>query len=428
MNVLLIGSGGREHAIALKVLESSKLTKLFCLPGNAGIGKECDLVNIKQNDKPAILDFIKSKKIDFVIVGPEQPLADGLVNLLREKNIAVFGPSKEAAELESSKAFAKYFMEKYNIPTAGFKVFSRNEKQLLLEYLKKSNYPVVIKADGLAAGKGVVIPQSYKEAEKNINEFIEDNIFGSAADKIVIEEFLQGEEASVFAVSDGSSYVLLSPAQDHKRINDNDEGKNTGGMGSYAPAPVITKELMKIVEEKVVKPTIEGMNSEGKPFTGCLYCGLMITHDGPKVIEYNCRFGDPETQVILPLIESDLLELLFLASTKGLKNYRIKHSDKTAVCVVLASKGYPDKYETGNIISGFDELDNSTLVYHAGTKYINNKIATSGGRVLGITVLGNNLNDAIEKVYLQADKVHFDGCHYRTDIGKKGLKYFEGKK
>ncbi len=426
MRVLLIGSGGREHALALGLMKSPKLEKLFCLPGNAGIGKVCELVSIKQNDNEAILAFIKKNNIDFIVVGPEQPLADGLVNILVKEGFPAFGPTKEAAELESSKAFAKYIMAKYNIPTAGYKVFSRSEKALLIHYLKTSSYPLVIKADGLAAGKGVVIPSSFEEAADTIKDFFDNDIFGSAGDKVVIEEFLQGEEASVFAVSDGENYAVLSPAQDHKRVFDNDEGKNTGGMGSYAPAPVVTPDLMKEIEDKVIKPTIAGMKSEGKPFVGCLYCGLMITADGPKVIEYNCRFGDPETQVVLPLIESDLLDLLYCASSKSLENYKVKLFDKSAVCVVLASGGYPDKYETGKVITGLDSLDPDTIVYHAGTKMLDEKIVTSGGRVLGVTKMADDLQTTINNVYLELKKIKFEGMHFRTDIGKKGLKHFEG--
>jgi len=425
MNVLIIGSGGREHALAIKIAESRSTEKLFCLPGNAGISKVCELVKIKQDDHSAIIDFIKNNKIDFVVIGPEQPLSIGLADILRNENIVCFGPGKEAAKLESSKAFAKYFMSKYKIPTASFQVFERAEKEKVLDYLTVSNYPIVIKADGLAAGKGVVIPQNYEEAKIIIDEFFEKNIFGSAANKIVIEEFLEGEEASVFAITDGNDFVVLSPAQDHKRINDNDEGKNTGGMGSYAPAPVINSDILKEIKDKIIKPTIIGMKSEGNPFTGCLYCGLMITKNGPKVIEYNCRFGDPETQVVLPLIESDFLELLYKASTSQLKNYKLKLSNNTAVCVVLASKGYPDKYEIGKQIYGLESLDNETIVYHAGTNYIDNKLVTSGGRVLGITALGKNLKEAIDKVYAEVKKVNFDGCHYRSDIGRKGLKYLK---
>jgi len=424
MNVLIIGSGGREHALAIKIAESKNIEKLFCLPGNAGISKVCELVKIKQDENSAILDFIKKNKIDFVVIGPEQPLSLGLADILRNENIVCFGPGEKAAKLESSKAFAKYFMSKYKIPTASFQVFNRTEKEKVLEYLSSSNYPIVIKADGLAAGKGVVIPQNFEEAKIIIDEFFEKNIFGNAANKIVIEEYLEGEEASVFAITDGEDYVVLSPAQDHKRIYDNDEGKNTGGMGSYAPAPVINSHILKEIEEKIIKPTILGMKTEGNPFTGCLYCGLMITKEGPKVIEYNCRFGDPETQVVVPLIKSDFLELLYKASTNQLKNYKLELSDKTAVCVVLASKGYPDKYETGKQICGLENLEKETIVYHAGTNYIDEKLVTSGGRVLGITVLGKNLKDAIDKVYLEVKKVRFDGCHYRTDIGKKGLKHF----
>jgi phosphoribosylamine--glycine ligase len=425
VNVLIIGSGGREHAIACKVKQSSLLEKLYTLPGNAGMVEISEPVNIKQNNFDEIIDFIKEKNIQFVIVGPEQPLADGFANILKNKNIPVFGPSKEAAMLESSKSFAKDFMRKYNIPTASYKVFTREQKSDVCDFLQNTKFPVVIKADGLAAGKGVVIAVSFDEAKETIEDFFDNNIFGNSADKIVIEEFLIGEEVSIFAISDGADFVLLSSAQDHKRIFDNDEGKNTGGMGAYSPAFVVDDTILNEIKETIVIPTIKGMKNEGKPFIGCLYCGLMITDEGAKVIEFNCRFGDPETQVVLPLIESDFLELLYLAATSELKNYKLSLSNKTALCVVMASSGYPDKYETGKIITGLKDTDNETLVFHAGTKIKDGFFVTSGGRVLGITVLSNSLQEAISKVYSEVAKISFDGAYYRKDIGQKGLKYYK---
>ena len=428
MNVLIIGSGGREHAIAHKVKQSSLLQKLYYLPtGNAGMVAISEPVDIKQNNFDAIINFIEEKNISFVIVGPEQPLADGIVNFLNKKNIPVFGPTKETAMLECSKSFAKDFMKKYNIPTASYKVFFRKQKADVIDLLKHASFPLVIKADGLAAGKGVVIPMSFEEAKQTIEDFFDHNIFGDSADKIVIEEFLTGEEASVFAISDGENFVLLPSAQDHKRIFDNDEGKNTGGMGAYSPTPVITGTILNEIKENIIIPTIKGMKQENKPFVGCLYCGLIITDKGAKVIEFNCRFGDPETQAVLPLIESDFLELLYSASTAGLKNYQLSISNKTAVCVILASRGYPDKYETDKSINGLTDIDYETLVFHAGTKNKDGSIVTSGGRVLGVTVLCDSLHEAINKVYSEVQKIYFDGMYYRKDIGKKGLKYYKGK-
>jgi phosphoribosylamine--glycine ligase len=426
MNVLIIGSGGREHAIAYKVKQSQLLEKLYCLPGNAGLSEISEPVKIKQNNFDDIIDFIKEKNIQFVIIGPEQPLADGMANILNKKNIPVFGPSKEAAKLESSKSFAKDFMQKYNIPTASYKVFTREQKANVFDFLENSKFPVVIKADGLAAGKGVVITTCFDDAKQTIIEFFDNNIFGNSADKIVIEEFLTGEEASVFAVSDGNDFVILSSAQDHKRVFDNDEGKNTGGMGAYSPAPVVNDKILNEIKENIIISTIQGMKKEGTPFVGCLYCGIIITNEGTKVIEFNCRFGDPETQIVLPLVESDFLELLYLSATSKLKNYQLSLSNKTAVCVVLASQGYPDKYETDKIISGLKDVDNETLVFHAGTKIKDGLVVTSGGRVLGITVLSNSLQEAINKVYSEVEKISFDGLYYRKDIGKKGLKYYRG--
>jgi phosphoribosylamine--glycine ligase len=327
--------------------------------------------------------------------------------------------------LESSKSFAKDFMQKYNIPTASYKVFTREQKVTLLDFLQNSKFPIVIKVDGLAAGKGVVISTCFNEAKQTIEDFFDKNIFGNSADKIVIEEFLTGEEASIFAISDGDDFVILSSAQDHKRAFDNDEGKNTGGMGAYSPAPVVNDKILNEIKEHIVIPTIQGMKKEETPFVGCLYCGLIINSSGPKVIEFNCRFGDPETQVVLPLVESDVLELLYLAATTGLKNYKLSLSNKTALCVVMASKGYPDKYETDKIINGLKNVDNETLVFHAGTKIKDGVVLTSGGRVLGVTVLSKSLKEAIGKVYSEIGKISFDAVYYRKDIGKKGLKYYK---
>ena len=425
MNVLIIGSGGREHALAKTISQSKSLNKLYTSPGNPGTAEISINVNAGKNHDQ-ILKFCTENKIDLVVIGPEQPLVDGLADFLRANGILVFGPDKKAAEIEGHKSFAKHLMVKYGIPTAEYKEFESTQIKSALTFLKNSTYPVVIKADGLAAGKGVVICNNYSESEKTLNEIFVDNIFGESGNKVIIEEFLEGEEASILAITDGDEFVLLPSSQDHKKIGENDTGKNTGGMGAYSPAPVMTDKLLKHVEESIIKPALAGMKSEGKKFSGCLYAGLMITNDGPKVIEFNCRFGDPETQAVLPLLEGDFLKLLYSSASGQIDKNAVKYSGGTAVCVVAVSKGYPDKYQKGFEIMGIQEVSSEQIiVFHAGTEKRDGKIITAGGRVLGVTsvIEENDLQKARLLAYEALDKIKYEGISYRRDIGLKALKH-----
>lgn len=424
MRVAIVGTGGREHCLGYRISSSEQCEKIYFLSGNAGTSAVGENVEISQSDNQAILQFCQDKKIDFVIIGPEKPLVDGLSDLLRGNNIAVFGPSAKAARIESEKSYAKMIMNKYSVPTAAYKEYSRSESKEALDYLRKASYPVVIKADGLAAGKGVLICSSFYESESAINDIFQSNIFGSSGDKVIIEEFLEGEEATVFAITDGENYVTLPAAQDHKRIGDGDTGKNTGGMGAYAPAPVITPPLLEEIKRSIIEPTLTGLRSENNPFTGCLYCGLMITPEGPKVIEFNCRFGDPETQVVLPIVEGDFLGLLYSAASGKLDAKSVWYGSKSAVCVVAASQGYPDKYESGLPIKGLADLDpDKHYAFHSGTKFLNNEVTTNGGRVLGLTAIlnENNLRLTIDEAYSAMKKISFKNIYYRKDIGSKAL-------
>lgn len=424
MNILLVGSGGREHALAYALTKSESCKKLYSYPGNPGIWEISKKINQEFKTHTDFVNFAKNYNIDLVVIGPEQPLAEGLADSLRQNDINVFGPSKLAARLESSKGFAKEFMRKHHIPTADFKIFSQSQKDEVIEHLKKSSFPLVIKADGLAAGKGVLIAEDFLEAENIIKEIFS-GLYGEAGNFIVIEEFMEGEEASVLAITDGKDFILLPSSQDHKRIMDGDKGKNTGGMGAYSPAPVINKEVMKQIQSEIISPTIDAMNSEGNPFRGCLYAGLMINNNKAKVVEFNVRFGDPETQAVLPLIQGDFAALLYSASIGKLDKSIIEIiNDKYCCCVVLAAKGYPDKFEKGFEITGIDLAEQKgALVFHAGTALKDGKLVTSGGRVLGITALGNSLDEAIKKAYQYIDSISFQNKYYRQDIGKKGLKY-----
>jgi len=425
MNVLLIGSGGREHAIALKIKQSNKLSALFCSPGNPGTENIARNVSMSINDNQSVLNFCTNNKIDLVVIGPEQPLVDGLADYLRNSGIKVFGPSTKAAQIESSKVFAKKIMIEAGVPTAKYIEFSESQLNQTIEYLNNVTYPLVIKADGLAAGKGVLICNSKLEAQSAIKEIFELKIFGKSGSKIIIEEFLVGEEASIFAITDGEHFVCLPAAQDHKRSGDGDTGKNTGGMGAYAPAPIITKILLEQVEREIIEPTLKKMRETGNKFVGCLYAGLMITESGPKVIEFNCRFGDPETQVVLPILDGDFLQLLYSAADGNLDKNSVKYSGGSSVCIVAVSAGYPNDYNRGFEISGLDFSEDEILIYHAGTKKENNRILTNGGRVLGITsVLKTfDLVQAQKKAYEAIKKIHFDGMYYRKDIGEKAFKY-----
>ncbi len=428
MNVLLIGSGGREHALALKISESKKLNRLFCLPGNPGTEAFSSNISLDISNHQLIVNFCQSNKIDLVVIGPEQPLVDGLSDSLRNNDIPVFGPSANAARIESSKSFAKRIMGNANVSTANYQEFNLTEIEKTKEYLLTTNFPVVVKVDGLAAGKGVIICKDYDDAVETVKEIFEDKIFGESGNKIIIEEFLTGEEASVFAITDGENFVCLPAAQDHKRIGEGDTGKNTGGMGAYAPAPIIDEKLMSKIEKEIIKPVINEMKKTGNKFVGCLYAGLMISGSKINVIEFNCRFGDPETQVILPILDGDFLELIYSAAKGNLSKDSIIYNGGCAVCVVAASKGYPDKYEKGFEIFGLDYSDPEIIVYHAGTKKVNDKIITNGGRVLGITSVlkSNNLNEAKAKAYYALSKIKFEEMYFRKDISDKALKYITG--
>lgn len=424
MNILVVGSGGREHAILLKLKESESVEKLYCLPGNAGTKDIAKNIDLKVTQYDEITNICKEKSIDLVVVGPEDPLTEGITDILEDAGVRVFGPSKEAAQIEGSKAFSKKLMEKYNIPTAKFKTFKNYESAI--EYLRCHDIPVVIKASGNAAGKGAVICKSMQEAENTLEEIMVKKVFGEAGNEVVIEEFMTGEEASIFAVTDGKYYKILAPAQDHKAVYDGGKGPNTGGMGTYAPAPVIDNAMLKIIEDEIIAPTFDAMRKENKTYKGVLFIGLMITKSGPKVIEYNCRFGDPETQVVLPLYDGDLAELLYSSAVNGFdKNELLPIKKEHTVCLVLASGGYPASYEKGYEITGLDKMTDGCYAIHAGTKEDNDKIITSGGRVLGIIAKSNTLADAIEKVYKQTEIVKFEKAYFRTDIGKKGLKYYQ---
>lgn len=425
MKVALIGSGGREHAIAYKLIDSDKIEKLYILPGNPGTSQIGENIEIDMNDNSSILQFCKQKKIELVVIGPEKPLVNGLSDLLRDNSIRVFGPSSSAARIESEKTFAKKLMNKYNIPTADYIEFSSDEFLNALNYLRTATYPKVIKADGLAAGKGVLICNSFGEAETILVSIFQEKIFGISGDKIVIEEFLVGEEASIFAVTDGEKFVILPSAQDHKRIGDNDTGKNTGGMGAYSPAPIVTKNLLRKVENEIIAPTINALANENNKFVGCLYCGLMLTKDGPKVVEFNCRFGDPETQCVLPLLEGDFLALLYSAASGALSENSVRYNGGSSVCVIAASKGYPDSYKTGYRISGVDKIEDPEIViFHSGTKMEANRLLTNGGRVLCVTsvISTNNIIDARNKAYAALDKIDFTDVYFRRDIAQKAIK------
>ena len=420
MNILLIGSGGREHALAWKISQSPLLEKFYAIPGNPGISDFAECVeNISVENNFEIVKFAQEKNIDLVVVGPEVPLVNGLVDELEKVSIKSFGCRKKAAQLEGSKIFAKNLMKEYKIPTANFEIFENPADAK--KFLQTQNFPVVIKADGLAAGKGVIIAKNFEEALAAVDEM---KNFGAAGSKIVVEEFMDGEEASILAFTDGKIIVPMIAAQDHKKVFDNDEGLNTGGMGAYAPAPVVSEEILKKVEEKILKPIIAALNAEKILYQGCLYAGLMIVDGEPKVVEFNCRFGDPETQVVLPLLESDLLEIMLACSEGNLADKKISWSKNSAVCVVLASGGYPKSYKKNLPIEGIKKAESlGAKIFHAGTKKVGDKILTSGGRVLGVTVTEKNIRAAIEKVYKCVEVINFEDMHFRKDIAAKALKY-----
>jgi phosphoribosylamine--glycine ligase len=429
MNILIVGSGGREHALAWKLRQSPRVDKLFCAPGNAGIGEIAELIAIKAEDLVGLLKFARTSKIDLTVVGPEVPLTLGIVGLFEKDGMKVFGPSKLAAEIEGSKVFAKEFMRKYKIPTAEFRIFDAAHRYDAERYIDEVPAPIVLKADGLAAGKGVVVCETKEKALEVLHEMMVQKVFGEAGERVVIEECMVGEEASLLAITDGVQFVTLPAAQDHKRILDGDRGKNTGGMGAYAPTPFITEKTLEKIKRSIIKPTLMGLAKEGRLYRGCLYCGLMFTQTGPKVVEFNCRFGDPETQAILPLVEGDFVELLLAAASGTLRNFKAKERLATAVCVVIASGGYPDKYDVGKEILGLDGLSGleDVVIFHAGTKQEHGKVVTSGGRVLGVTAIGpaGNFEATISRAYQAVDKITFDGAYYRSDIGAKALRAVE---
>lgn len=424
LNVLLIGSGGREHALAWKISQSNSLKKLFCSPGNPGTLAIAENIELNTSVHKDVINFCNQNSIDLVVIGPEQPLVEGLSDALRNSGLTVFGPDSSAAMIEASKSFAKEIMMKAGVPTAGYKEFFSDQFEEATDFLKTSTYPVVIKADGLAAGKGVIICESFKQAGEALIKIFVDKVFGSSGSKLIIEDFLEGEEASIFAITDGEEFILLPSSQDHKRIGDYDTGQNTGGMGAYSPAPIVTKEILKFVSEKIIKPTLNVLKAEGKKFVGCLYAGIMISNNDVNVVEFNCRFGDPETQAVLPLIDGDFLQLIYSASKGKIDKSSISFSDSASVCVVAASAGYPDVYRKGIEIKGHDQSGDDIIVFHAGTKQLNDKIFTDGGRVLGVTAISKegDLKEAQIKVYDALNKINFDGIYYRKDIAEKAFK------
>jgi len=416
MNILVVGSGGREHAIIKKIKENKNVEKIYAIPGNGGIAADAECVNIGAKEIDKIVEFAKNNTIDFAVVAPDDPLVLGCVDALNNIGIKCFGPKANAAIIEGSKVFSKNLMKKYNIPTAEYEVFEDMEKAL--KYLETAPIPTVIKADGLALGKGVIIAETREDAKNAVRSMMEDKVFGESGSRVVVEEFLTGPEVSVLSFTDGNVVVPMISSMDHKRALDGDKGLNTGGMGVIAPNPYYTEDIAKECMETIFKPTIEAMNNEGRTFKGCLYFGLMLTPKGPKVIEYNCRFGDPETQVVLPLLDTDLLDIMMHVEDGTLCDIDVKFKDECACCVVMASKGYPQKYESGFEIKM--PLDKN--IYVAGAKLDDGKLLTAGGRVLGVTENAPTLKEAIEKAYETVKLVSFDNAYYRTDIGQKALK------
>lgn len=421
MKVLVVGGGGREHALVRKIKESKKVDEIFCTPGNGGISYDAKCFDVSATDIEGVVNLAKEIKADLVVVAPDDPLVAGMVDALNEAGFKTFGPRANAAIIEGSKVFSKELMQKYNIPTAEYKVFDNAEEAI--DYIKERNeFPTVIKADGLALGKGVIIPENLDDAIAGVKEIMEDKIFGASGNNIVVEEFLTGPEVSVLAFTDGKCVKPMVSSMDHKRALDGDKGLNTGGMGTVSPNPYYTQEVAKECMDKIFIPTINAMNNEGRTFKGCLYFGLMITPKGPKVIEYNCRFGDPETQVVLPRLKTDIIDIFEAIDNETLSDLDVEWSDDACACVIMASGGYPKSYPKGIEITGLSngQLDGVT-VYHAGTKLQDNKLVTSGGRVLGVTALGDTLENALKKSYDAVEKIHFEGAHYRRDIGKRAL-------
>lgn len=419
MKVLIVGGGGREHALAWKIAQSPRVSKIYCAPGNGGIAAIAQCIPIKAVDIEGIISFSKEEQIDMVVVAPDDPLAAGMVDALEEAGIRAFGPRQNAAAIESSKVFSKNLMKKYGIPTAAYEAFENIDDAT--EHLKKSRFPIVIKADGLALGKGVIIAENYDEAKTAVYNMMSDKVFGNAGDRVIIEEFLTGREISILAFADGKTVIPMVSSQDHKRAYDNDMGPNTGGMGTFSPSRFYTEEISSFCMENIFMPTLEAMNRENCPFKGIIYFGLILTDDGPKVLEYNARFGDPETQVILPLLKTDLIDIFDAVIDGKLDSVNIQWDDNATVCVILASGGYPVKYKKGLEIKGIEEAekDPSIIVFHAGTKLESGRYYTSGGRVLGVTAVAETLERAREKAYKAAEKICFPDMHFRKDIGIK---------
>ncbi|HAP66655.1 MAG TPA: phosphoribosylamine--glycine ligase [Nitrospinae bacterium] len=427
MKILIIGNGGREHALVWKISKSPLVKKVYCAPGNAGTSDVAENVNIESTDIKGLVEFAVNNSINLTVVGPELPLTLGIVNEFEKRGLKIFGPSKEAAEIEGSKVFAKYMMKKYKIPTAKYESFNsqKDAKDYILSFQPSafSFQPVVIKADGLAAGKGVIICNTIEEAVNAVDLIMVEKVFGSAGMKIIIEEYLKGEEASFMVFSDGEEIVPLASAQDHKQIYDGDKGPNTGGMGAYSPAPVITDSISKEIIDTIIRPLISGMKEERKTYKGILYAGLMIVNSKPFVLEFNCRFGDPETQPILMRMKNDIVPIMMSVVDGKLKGKEIQWGNEPSVCVVMAANGYPDKYEKGKEIGGLDEAKNieNLRVFHAGTSKIKDKVVTNGGRVIGVTSLGANFEDAIDRAYKGVSLIKWDGVYYRRDIGRKAI-------
>lgn len=422
MKVLVVGGGGREHALIKKIKESQRVSEIACCPGNGGISYDAKCYPVSATDIDGVVNLAKDIKADFVVVAPDDPLVDGMVDALNDAGFATFGPKANAAIIEGSKVFSKDLMLKYGIPTAEYKVFD-NPEDVITYIREKNEFPTVIKADGLALGKGVIIPETLEEAEAGVREIMEDKIFGESGNHVVVEEFLTGPEVSVLAFTDGKCVKPMVSSMDHKRALDGDKGLNTGGMGTVSPNPYYTDDVAEECMNKIFIPTIEAMNKEGRTFKGCLYFGLMITPKGPKVIEYNCRFGDPETQVVLPRLKTDIMDIFEAINSETLSEIDIEWSDESCACVIIASGGYPKSYPKGLEISGLENGQfQGVTVYHAGTLIKDGKLVTSGGRVLGVTALGNTLKDALNKSYDAVDKISFENKHYRKDIGQRALK------
>lgn len=419
-NVLVVGSGGREHAIVWKLKQSKHVNNVYCAPGNAGIAQVAKIVDIRAEDIKSLADFAEKNKIDMTVVGPETPLVMGVVDEFEKRNLKIFGPNKTAAQLEGSKAFTKQFMKKNKIPTANFNTF--NDADYAKDYVNSIDLPIVIKVDGLAAGKGVLICKTAQEAVDAIDKIMIEKKFGNSGNNIVIEDFLKGEEISILSITDGKNFVTLLPSQDHKQVLDGDKGENTGGMGAYAPVPLIDEEMNERIKKEIIEPTINGMLKNGNPFKGCLYVGLMITEEGPKVLEYNCRLGDPEAQPVLSLLETDFYEILEASVSGSVDSIEIRNKDGAACCVVMTSGGYPGEYEKGKVIFGLEEVPKDVIVFHAGTALKDGRTVTSGGRVLGITGIGKDIRTAIKIAYDGVNCISWEKEYHRSDIGQKALR------